>query len=1252
MKQQECPVRASILTCERQVLCCSFYGFLRYGKVGDEMNYSNIKTRNKAVAFFVAVLLTVTSVLFDFPIKSNRVSAITSFTFYTNGSNIDTFFLGRVDGGKLLDNSPKSITGSISGSSVTGANSNHRLYTEKLSGYTYRIYSNTGDLAVGADTTPSNDTVKKTYWGTSSQLRDMSDATNTILAQFIPDNPTYTVTYRAKEGGVIKVGGGNIQVDSFTNYEETGGIGEGDDYYFGVTAVPNDDYIFIGWFNEAGTARWGGAGTNPFKKNQNTANGSTVYATFAYKYPVTYTLDGTVGTLTKTGSNDYCAYYAIGNDSQKRVRDATSNYYNLQGATVSVDNSSDYTIKWYLEGDETNALGSGWSFVPNVSDVEALLADGKTPSYVAKLTKESSTEKKIKVNYVVNRTAYLNTAVIKTKNNTAKDSDDYYVIGQTEQPYMSDTIGLTGTQNRQTWVYWESPTNEKFTAGTVSSTAYNISYTEIEGYILAYLENNPNADSVTFTAYEKNTAFYIVDGSSTVYNNKLNIVDGKYVNLYSEVSANIPTGKVVDYWQIQGDSNTSFKVYSSNKIRNLSTADPPVEWINFLSKTYANGKAENQYKIEVHYRNKKITVSQDDSSNGSIKYTDSDGTYTYYDETILPSATGTLTATPSNSSQLFDYWEIISPNGSVDVSQKVPMLNLTTLNPDDDTKIIAHYKSAFSITVEQNNDEYGNILFQNATSSQTINSVTTLSESTGTLTANPKEGFALENWSVKYSNGNVEYFTEETIDLSTIGADNGTSITANYKIADGWVMIRYEVIDTKNNIRYPIKLKFADDDEDNAIGSYAATNNEMPVLTEMVNVGAGNEAVGCEALMLSEKYPDTYYYKFIGWQEETGYIFQEDSMIFKPTGKYLYDRVGNTTDNIITYQAHARQTKNFYIVTQYGESIEGYTIYDARASWTSATWSQAPITNSLTYIGYVEIGEDGNIAAVHPFKNYDEKTNKETDVNFYIVPGAELPLGYTFQYWELTGTDKKDILDSSKFSVSSLTFRLDSENYLTKDLIRPTSSYKYNGTYRAEGETAASAGNGDAAYRQDIKDWATAYMLSSLGKGDEYSHTILLKCYVEPTDCVIEITKHIDEAPEGFGNPQFIFKVEGRETINYTTLDQTKMTQVWSADGTTATIRFVVPKGEYVVTEVDTLRYTLSSVEGVANSPGDDPKPKNKTEIDSRTTIVPNDSGTVKVTFQTGNGKAELTFDNTLSNHGKRSYSDSKVNTITIPAAS
>ena len=72
---------------------------------------------------------------------------------------------------------------------------------------------------------------------------------------------------------------------------------------------------------------------------------------------------------------------------------------------------------------------------------------------------------------------------------------------------------------------------------------------------------------------------------------------------------------------------------------------------------------------------------------------------------------------------------------------------------------------------------------------------------------------------------------------------------------------------------------------------------------------------------------------------------------------------------------------------------------------------------------------------------------------------------------------------------------------------------------------------------------------------------------------------------------------------------------------------------------MDTVRYSVDDKSKLKVSENDDTN--GKTEVNGFT-----------VTFNQGGGIAEAAFINDLKNYGKRSYSDSKVNTIPIPAAS
>lgn len=1112
------------------------------------------------MAFLVAVLLTVTSVIWDFPIKTGfETSAADTVTVYYTVNGI-----------------AKNVGATLYYGADATTYTSEIVVDDPVSGNDHRFYSFHVDVElngdsrvvrrVGGNTTGINQVgwyYDKSLVTTSNynypQVRPVGikgDMTFTFMYE--PSDPTTHIKYEPTEGGTII--GGTIPIFDYTTTGGAAGnrtyasdyIYSGGTYITGATAVEEDGYKFTGWYDEANNLVCEDANFTPSGDYIKTA---TYTAKFAKIIPITYT-------------------------------------------TTDPDN----------------------------------------------VTLTASTT-------------------------------DYYIVGadDSEQAHISDNavaIAVPPNANalRTNAVYWVNQQNEGLALGGTTTDANNnkteeiaatLDKTIIISEIKKALQENSDLDNYTFTAifskyYTKKITWDINGGnygSNSPQNSgnswiNFNVSNGK-VTISHRNTATAKDGGKFDKWVVKGDNNSYDYSDSTGNIG--GTYNPNMPWTDFI-------KADN-YTVISYFSEIVINVNieQDDNENGSIKY---NGT-TISTPTTLKNPIGTLTATPANGSLLFDYWEIVSPDGAVDVSKKDPSLDLTTLNPDDDTKITAHYKSSFSITVEQNNDDYGSMLYQNGNTSQTINSVTTLSESTGTLTAQPKEGFALVNWSVKYPNGNEVSFTDETIDLSTIGADNGTSITANYKIADGWVQIIYEVVNTGNTINYPVKLKFIDSDDSTLVGDYSRTNSTMPYLTEIVHVSAGEEAKGVEAVMKDPKtkYDDDQYYKFMGWEEENGYLFTEETS-FKPSKDYLEYCVENGTYSLI-YRAESRQTKNFYLVVQYNENIDdGSNIYNTHYTSSNGLTRTTPITSVIQYIGYAVINSDGTVGEIHSFKEMTKDNNgnvidKQSDYAF--IPGAQIPLGYKFDYWEITGTGAKYTFDSQYFNYSLNT------NH-SKNLVEANKSgtkYTYAGNLgRQEYLNSKSDFNdrkryvGGDAFREDIRDWAENYMYNSIGTGDSYSHTIYLTCYVEPMDCVIEITKHIDEAPEGFGQPQFIFKVEGRETTNYTTLDQTKMTQEWSADGKTATVKFVVPKGEYVVTEVDSLRYSQSDAYGVANSPGDNADKLNKTEIDSRTTIVPNvsgsNTGSISVTFLTGNGKAELTFDNKLSNHGKRSYSDSNVNHIGV----
>ena len=1196
------PVRASILTfVSDRYFVVLFNEFLRYGKVGDKMNYSYMKARNKAVAFFVAVLLTVTSVLFDFPIKTSIANADDSYIVSIEVNNIGKFrgsggIFGHLTiGGATSSGKKPANVEQLQSYEFMSGNSDNRFFSinysvgagADMADAIYRNVANTNTHSfVGwysQEELSSKSYVNSRY---SDTLIQFSNVTNNIdVIAVFEFSDTYInssennkkIVYDVESSDYGYIENGTIPAYNYVTGNRSYAIDysiNGTEYIDGVTVVEKNGYKFTGWYED----------------------GSDTPISTEYTFVPT---GDQIKSTTYTAKFKKDIYFAVadtnkGTVSYDKVTLENGEWKTSSGKTID-KNSGDYSFPlatgingytfdgWYTNKDSVTGKLSGkmsgqnplkYSDSNTIDKLKAM-ADGAT--LYAAFKKDYTINYTFDNAYGCAKTRNLGGGRNSTVSSTADKKTGYYTEVYTDSDTADNMIkGAVLTRNQDysvntSWVSWRIGSGANQQIISFSTTEAVVGKTDIESYIKLH----PSETTITVDSYETRS----------------------WINVMNNP-----------------DQTDAGAITASNVIR-----------IDFTSDSTA--------KIE------KAFSTKPDTANG----------YAFKNWYIIGDS-GEIHEFGAESSSI-----------SANTVLNLPLSDFLKASENKDTAmytVYANYKEGSNtLTFKTGNSDYGNITL-NETTDDSVSLQTAFKQTaSGTVSANAVTGLKFSYW--ESSRGRDMTGFGSSFDLSALGTiENDEVFTAYYKADDGYVVIRYVVSDINNNINYPVTLSMDGKTVSNLTqyGDGNAPEGSQPYIFEIVR--EGEEAKGCTATVQNVKDSSGNQYRFMGWVQENLYLFSEDNY-FQPTGRYLQDTLNDTSDGIITYYAEGRQTKNFYLTVQYGTNVgDGSNIYstatqhkkdkngndvlDENGKVVYEPQRATAVTNVIQFIGYAVIGTDGKVESVVPFKNLNG-----SNANYGFVPGAQIPDGYENDYWEIIGTNKTDKFDSTLFSYNS-------NAVFGFDLLEANSSgsnrYNYTGQFAVKNvEKSTGIDAGGTAFRQDIRDWVAEYMYDSVGTGDEYSHSIILKLYLKEKPCTLTVTKTVDEKPVGFGCPSFVFKLSGTEYTNYSHVDYTRAiatdeNTVWTknANGTYTceiTATFSVPRGRYTLSEVDTVRYSVDDKSKLKVSENDDTN--GKTEVNGFT-----------VTFNQGGGIAEAAFINDLKNYGKRSYSDSKVNTIPIPAAS
>ena len=564
----------------------------------------------------------------------------------------------------------------------------------------------------------------------------------------------------------------------------------------------------------------------------------------------------------------------------------------------------------------------------------------------------------------------------------------------------------------------------------------------------------------------------------------------------------------------------------------------------------------------------------------------------------------------------FDHWEISTDNrGNVAVGNAKTLETLSGVTRDDflnnsSYTVIACYKTTTqTLTFTSVNYGYGNIQLGEADPETTVTvEVEYDKNASGIITAKPVEGARFKQWNWTNTNGDSGVIADQTINLAEVfkNVKYDYNIKADYEVESGYTEIRYEVVNIDNNICYPVELTcdgVTVKDTRSKNNSNNGTSLIQPVISEIVKFG--DDAKGCVAYVSPDKFEDDNTYTYVAWKAPNNrYIFSDNITEVKPTAQEIKTRTNDYTTSVITFQAEGRQTKNYYILAMIDPDI----LDDTGIYYEGIAKNQ--LTNGVLFLGADKNGStvptQGDLDS-NGFRVFGGKIYTKNDTTVFNQQSKsignvrlELPDGYELDYWSFNG-----------------------EN-LTDKLI------EYHGNH-----TTATADEALAAVIDDI--------LSVGGtNSDLYLQEHKYNYLVAHIKCKINIEKTYDEAPTGFGNPAFTYRITGIRASDGQKVDYTVMINDFNDNKGTASIN--VPQGTYTITEISTIRY--SQVNGYGRENDDD-----KT---GKTIVTPgnsdgNNADSIFVKFDSGAGIADVKFENKLSNYGKRSYSDSKVNHINIP---